>query len=95
MEKIEIETIINFNMGDKMAWIATRMKSIKTLMRKLGREPYRMQGDYACYLVPKSWIRISPLRKVSEKQRRLASERMKLRHMKKRTLDDAQNGVHL
>jgi hypothetical protein len=72
MTKAERETVINFNDDEQVASIATRQKRVKTRFQKLGVEPTRKQGDYVCYMVPKSWIKISPPKQVSENQRKAA-----------------------
>ena len=78
MRKEEIETIINYNMGEPEAWIGTRMQSIKTKMKKLGIELYRMQADYCCYMIPKEWIHIyKPPKKNSKKQKEAALRAIK------------------
>jgi len=72
MTKLERETVINFNDEEQVARIATRQKKVKTRLKKLGVEPHSKQGDYECYLVPTSWIRIGPPKRVSENQRNAA-----------------------
>lgn len=76
-KKLETETIINFNDLEKECQISTRQKVIKNRMKKLGVAPSHTQSDFACYRVPKKWIKVSPPRKVSEAQRKAARERAK------------------
>jgi hypothetical protein len=80
----ETETVINFNDAEDDAWIATRQKRVKSMMRKRGIKPFRTQGDYECYLVPKRWVKVSPPRRVSETQRKIARERFKKLQARKR-----------
>lgn len=84
MTKIERETVVSFNMAEGHAEIATRMKSVKTKMRKLGIKPNKAQADYEVYKVPKNYVRIGPPRKVGEKQRKSASERLRAWHREKK-----------
>ena len=74
LTRLETETVINFNDAESTAYISTRQQTIKTKMRKLGVEPDHKQADYECYEVPKRWIKISPPRRVSEKQREHARQ---------------------
>ncbi len=76
LTKLETETVINFNDAEDTASITTRQRRVKTRMKKLGVEPSHKQADYEVYIVPKNWVKISPPKKVSTKQRELARERM-------------------
>lgn len=69
MLKIERETVISFNDEESFAVVSTRHDRVKTRMKKHNIEPYRRQADYVVYRVPKTWIKISPPKKVSEEQR--------------------------
>ncbi len=77
MKRIEIETIITYNLGEDKAYIVTRIKSDQTKLEKLGFKDKNITSDYNDYEIPKEFIKIGPKRKVSDKQRKLASERMK------------------
>lgn len=68
LTKLETETVINFNDAEGVAYISTRQRSMVTRMKKLGVEPNYSQADYDVYEVPKKWIKISPPRKLTEKQ---------------------------
>ncbi len=72
MTKVERETVINFNDEEQVASIGTRQKKVKTHLKKLGIELHHKQADYECFLVPKSWIKITPPKRVSENQRNAA-----------------------
>ena len=72
MKRVERETVISFNDEEEQASIATRQRKVKTRLKNLGVEPHSKQGDYECYMVPKSWVKISPPKKVSENQRKAA-----------------------
>lgn len=76
MKRIERETIISFNDGEAEASIETFSRRLKNHLRKLGIAPYRVRGEYESFRVPKSWIRVSPPRRVSELQRKSARELM-------------------
>lgn len=76
MKRIERETIINFNDGENEAGIETFSRGLKTRLRKLGIVPIRIQGEHESYRVPKQWIKVSPPRRVSERQRNAARELM-------------------
>jgi predicted RNA-binding protein associated with RNAse of E/G family len=77
MKRIETETIINYNMAEDKAHIVTSIKSDQTKIEKLGFKTIDIHPDYKNYDIPKEFIKIGPKRKVSDKQRKLASERMK------------------
>jgi len=77
MKRIEIETIITYNLEEDYAIIATRIKSDQTKLERLGFVSINTISGYKDYKVPKEFIKIGPKRKVSDKQRKLASERMK------------------
>lgn len=72
MKRVERETVISFNDEEEQARISTRQKKVKTRLKKLGVAPHSKQSDYECYMVPKSWIKISPPKRVSENQRKAA-----------------------
>ena len=74
---LEQETVVSFNRKEDFAEVSTNVETIKRLMRKRGVEPIGdTQAGYSHYRVPKSWIKISPPRIVSEKQKELARQRM-------------------
>lgn len=77
LSKWESETTIAFNDGEDEANIYTCQKRIMTIMVKRGIEAtnqFKQNGKVIAYTyrVPKSWIKISPPRKVSDKQREAA-----------------------
>ena len=77
MKRSEIETIITYNLEEDIARIATRIKSDQTKLEKLGFKAVYIKSGYKEYEITKESIKIGPKRKVSDKQRKLASERMK------------------
>ena len=76
LTKIETETVINFNDGEKDASISTRQKSVKTKLAKLGVVPHHTQADYEVYIVPKTWIKFRKGRILSEKEKETIRLRM-------------------
>ena len=68
MTKQEIETVINFNDAEKVAYIQTRQKSMKNRMKKLGVEPSHTQAGYEALKFLKKSIKIRLPRKLSKKQ---------------------------
>ena len=84
--KIEQETIITYNQGEKEADVFTYDKTLQAkLDNLLGKnKDIRTKGAHAAfrdtgakvYLVPKKWIKVSPPRVVSEENRKRLSERM-------------------
>ena len=68
MKRIEIETIITYNLGEDKAYIVTRIKSDQTKLEKLGFKDKNITSDYNDYEIPKEFIKIGPKRKVSDKQ---------------------------
>jgi hypothetical protein len=77
LTKYETETGILWNDEERHATVYTRHKRIMRQMEKRGVKPVdtQYQGSEViscCYHVPKSWIKITPPRKVSEKQREAA-----------------------
>jgi len=76
MKRFERETIISFNDGEDEAGIETFSRRLKNRLRKLGIVPIRIQGEHESYRVPKQWIKVSPTRRVSERQRKSARELM-------------------
>ena len=77
MKRIDIDTIITYNLEEDYANFATRIKSDQTKLERLGFESINTISGYKDYEIPKEFIKIGPKRKVSDKQRKLASERMK------------------
>lgn len=86
LTKLENETIIRFNEAEKFVEVGTRSKRIINHMQKQGKEPERSKDGYYNYEVPVNWVKIRPPRKVSELQRKKASQRMqKINNRKKMT----------
>ncbi len=83
LTRVEMETVINFNAGDKTATLYTRDPAV---MRKVDALVNAFPDTYICvshtsidktYELPKSAISYRKSRKLSEEQRRAARERMR------------------
>lgn len=85
--KIEQETIINYNNEEDIADIFTYDKRLITKLRKKGVNLIDKNGDgsYFCK-VPKRWVKVSPTKIVSEKNRLAMSERAKRMASEKATI---------
>nr|MBQ4456586.1 hypothetical protein [Clostridia bacterium] len=97
--RYEQETIINFNEEESTAQVYTFNRSLQTKLRKLSEErPEECRidpderrtcgGAAAAYIVPKSWVKVAPPRKVTmtEEQVEAARERMREARKAKRTV---------
>lgn len=73
---LEQETIIEYNRAEKDAHVATRIPKDIRKLKKYGCEPYREQSGYYDFNVPKSWIKISPPKRVSSSQRIAAKKNL-------------------
>ncbi len=75
LSKLEQETIINFNAGESNASIEVPVNSaLYRKLIKLGQKPiqrrvYEGKAAFAEFVVPKRWIKVTPPRKLTEKQR--------------------------
>lgn len=56
--KREMETVICFNDSEKMATLWTASDKIKATMDKECLNPYRKDGEWRGYKIPKSMIKI-------------------------------------
>jgi hypothetical protein len=97
--KHEQETIISFNEQDEEMIVYTYNKPLKTLLSKLEKknpEECYKHADYqfgaGCYKVPKSWLKIAPPKKLSAKQIKDASNRMKQRWEEEQSSETVSEG---
>ncbi len=78
------ETAVNYIVGEKFATFYTAEKSyienVKSWQKEYPNEikikHINNDGSIICN-IPKSWVKIKPPRKISDKQRELAAERFK------------------
>ena len=90
--RLEQETIINFNEEKKEASVYTFNRALQRKLARLAEEhPDECRkaktwqpGESVEYIVPKKWIKVSPPRFVSERQKALSSLRMKAVQARKR-----------
>lgn len=81
--KEELETIITFNEAEKTASVYSCSPRYIEKMKKLAEsEPDKVKlikqdANGADFIVPKSWVKIRPPRKISDEQRQAAAERLK------------------
>ena len=87
LSRLEQETIVNYNAGEQTATVYTRDKAV---MRRLDAlkdaypDTYKLIGETdidKTYEMPKSLINYRKPMKISEKQRKAASERMRKMNM--------------
>lgn len=87
LSRLEQETIVNYNAGEQTATVYTRDKAV---MRRLDElkdaypDTYKLIGETdidKTYEMPKSLINYRKPMKISEEQRRAASERMRKMNM--------------
>lgn len=84
----EKETIILFNEADKTATVETFQGKIIRRMEKEGVIPVRVTPEGAKkYIIPKTWIKVTPPRKVSDAQRQSSRENMAVLHQRMRDTD--------
>lgn len=100
LTKYEMETVINFNDAEKIAYVSSSQKWIKEQIRKLAKEhpdevKITKEDEYTIFAeMPKFYVRMRPKRFVSEEQRaaaakRLADYRLKVAENKKLTKAEA------
>lgn len=82
LTKAERETTILMNDEDDYAIIWTCQRKIMNIMKRRGVKPIRQDEDGARYKVPVKWIKISPPRKASKKQREIATQNIAKIHQK-------------
>lgn len=85
--KLETETIITYNDAEDEAGVYTGNRALLNKLRSLAEqypdecklERISHGGDFADYIVPKKWIKVSPPRKVnlSDEQRAQIAARLK------------------
>lgn len=89
LTRYEQETIINFNEGEETASIYTHNKALRRKLEKLAQERPEdcrlfkvSHGDQAVeYYIPKSWVKITPTRILSDEQRAVMAERARTRFL--------------
>lgn len=77
LTKVERETIINFNEGERTAGVYTHNAALKRKLEQLAQEhpddchltKASHDGEAADYTIPKSWIKIKPPRVQTPAQR--------------------------
>lgn len=77
LSRYEQETIINFNEGDKTAGIYTHNRALRRKLEKLAQErpedcrleQVSRDGEAADYIIPKSWVKITPTRILTDERR--------------------------
>lgn len=79
----ERETIINYNYEDEYASVYTYDRALQNKLNKLLKtndsiKVIRCGDDWCEYIVPKSWIKVSPPRQVNytDEQRAAMAERL-------------------
>ena len=87
------ENVIEWIKDNPIATVFFTQKRMKTRIRKFAKEiPEECQivaenaDGSLCAHIPVRWIKISPVRKVSEKQIENAKERIKAYHERRRSL---------
>ena len=85
--KLKTETVITYNDAENEAGIYTGNRALLNKLRSLAEQypnECRLEhesrgGDFADYIVPKKWVKVSPPRKVnlSDEQRAQIAERLK------------------
>ena len=73
--RIESETVITYNLEDKIAHISTNIQKDKNRMEKLEVIPVNVEDDVEFYEIPMSWIKINPPRKLREERRKALQKR--------------------
>ena len=82
MTDYETEMVMTFNDGDENAIVYTCHKRIMTRLEKLGIKPIKVDKNSgrvvsATYHAPKTWIKIAPIKKVSDERREVSRAAMK------------------
>lgn len=99
LTRFETETVINYNDGEKKAYISTAQRHVRRHLQKLAEEhpdEVVITSDDGLILfaeVPKHYIKIRPKRYVSDEQRKAAAERLRMYREKKegnQTLSEAE-----
>jgi hypothetical protein len=78
--RLERETTIVYNEQQKTAVIWSASSVLQRRMEKLDVKPQKKLGEGCWYEVPKSWIKVSRPRQVSEAQKAASRERMRKMH---------------
>ena len=81
LTKYELETTINWNLEDDLAYISTRMPAVMRRMEKMGLQPSSIHKDSVTkkiygkdYEIPKKYIRLPriPTKRVMTDEQKLA-----------------------
>ena len=82
LTRYEMETVINFNDAEKIAYVSSSQKRIKEQLRKLAEEhpdEVKITREDAYTIIatmPKYYIKMKPKRFVSEEQKMAAAKRL-------------------
>lgn len=82
LSKYEMETVINFNDGEKIAYVSSSQRRIKDQIRKWAEEhpdevKITSEDEYTIIAeMPKFYIRMKPKRYVSPEQREASAKRL-------------------
>ena len=98
LSRYEQETILNFNEEEKTASVYTHNKALQRKVQKLvEKRPEECKldgvshdGQAVSFIVPKSWIKVSPPRKrqLTDEQRNAAAERLRRINSKRQKHDN-------
>lgn len=82
LTKFERETIIVYNEGDDRATVFTYNRALKNKLAKLAEENPDCVKDWESadavdYIIPKSWVKITKPRVLSDEQKQAAAERIR------------------
>lgn len=82
LTKYEQETILNFNEAEKEASVFTHNKALRRKLEKLAQErpedcrleKVSRDGEAVDYIIPKSWVKITPTRILTDERREAMAE---------------------
>lgn len=82
LNKYERETIICYNEGDDEASVYTCNRALRNKLAKLAEnnpdcKPERVCDESVSYIVPKSWVKITRPRVLSDEQKQAAAARIR------------------
>ena len=75
--RIESETIISYNLKERVAYICTNIQRDKNRMKELEVDPEKVEDDVEFYEIPMNWIKINPPRKLTEEHKKALQKRGK------------------
>ena len=83
LSNYEKETVINYNAAEDIASVYTHSRKLQNKLNKLAQERSditikRQDDECTTYIVPKSWIKVSPPRQVNytDEQKAAMAERL-------------------